>query len=235
MLKLSFEEEVAVLDLDDGKVNAISHDFAASIVAGLEQAKARARSVVLVGRPGRFSAGFDLNELNKSRADAQALLLAGAKMLLRVLSHPQPVVAGCTGHAIAGGALLLLAADARIAASGDFRIGLNETAIGMTFPAFGLELAQYRLSRRYLDEAVVQARLFGPESAVLAGFIDEVVPEGELRARAISCGRALGELPSAAYAGNKLGLRRAIAARLDASLTTMRPPSGVSDLSSRPG
>jgi enoyl-CoA hydratase len=78
---------------------------------------------------------------------------AGAELLLKIYMHPQPVIIGCTGHAVAAGALLLLTGDYRIGISGDFKIGLNETSIGLSLPTFGLELARDRLDGRYLNRA----------------------------------------------------------------------------------
>ena len=218
MLTFSLENRVAVLDLDDGKANAISYAFTEAVNQALDRASQEAGAVVLVGRPGRFCAGFDLNEFKKGPEATEKLLGAGAQMLLRLFKHPQPVVAACTGHAIAGGALVLLTADTRIGASGDFKIGLNETALGMTLPTFGLELSQYRLSRRHLQAATVQARIYGPQEARDAGFLDEVVPEDRVRSDAIALAQTLSGLPGDAYAGNKLGIRTHAISRLEASM-----------------
>lgn len=218
MLEYSLEGSVAVLQLDDGKVNCVGHSFVEAVEEGLDRASTEASAVVLVGRPGVLSAGFDLKELEKGPEAASKLVQRGARMLVRVFTHPQPVVVACTGHAVAAGAFLLLACDTRIGASGDFKIGLNETAIGMSLPVFGLELGKARLSPRYLTAAVTQAKLYDPEEAIAAGFLDRVVSSDEQIDAAMGEASALGELPAAAYAGNKLGVRQAVADTIRASL-----------------
>ena len=105
---------------------------------------------MLFGRSGRFCAGFDLNTIQESPDAARRLVAGGAELVARLAASPLPIVVGCGGHALAMGALLLLGADVRIGAEGEFKLGLNEVAIRMTLPAFAIELAGERLSRRHL-------------------------------------------------------------------------------------
>jgi enoyl-CoA hydratase len=209
---------VALLHFDDGKVNCVGHDFVAGMNEGLDRAAAEARAVVILGREGKFSAGFDLDEFKKGPAEAMALLDAGARMLLRLFSHPQPVVAACSGHAIAAGAFLLLSCDARIGSKGDFKLGLNETAIGMVLPVFGIELAHARLSPLHLQAATLMARLYNPSEALEAGFLDELSGMDMLRMHALKLAEQLGQLPAEAYAGNKLAMRKPFLDRIEQSL-----------------
>ena len=218
MIEYSRTGSVAVLDLDDGKANALSHAFIGAMNEGLDRAESEAKAVVLVGRPGRFSAGFDLKEFQKGPDQIRALLTAGAELLTRLFAFPQPVVAACTGHAIAAGAMLLMTADSRVAAQGDFKIGLNEAAIGMVIPPFGMILSQHRLAATHLQAAVIQARMYGPDGARDAGFVDEVVEPERVRDRGIEIARGLVQLSMQAYAGNKLKLREDTIARLEASI-----------------
>ncbi len=207
MSEFRIEEDVALLRLDAGKANAVSHQLVGSVESALDEAAAGAKALVIAGREGMFSAGFDLGEIGKGQEAAMALVNRGGAMLNRLFTHPQPVVAACTGHAIAAGALMLLASDTRIGADGEFRIGLNETAIGMALPVFGLELAKARLSRRHMTAAVVQARIYSPESAVNAGFLDETRPADQVLDTALARAAELGALPAHAYAANKRGTR----------------------------
>jgi len=218
MIDYTCTNDVALLSIDDGKANAVGHAFIDALNAGLDQASAQAKAVVLLGRPGVFSGGFDLKEFKKGPQATEALVDKGARLMLRLFSHPQPVVAACTGHAVAAGGFLLLAADTRIGAAGAFKIGLNETAIGMTLPVFGLEMAQARLSARYLTASVVQGELFDPAQALQAGFLDTVVAVDEVRSTALARASALAQLPGAAYAANKLAIREAVITRIHASL-----------------
>lgn len=211
-------DEVAVLTFDDGKANAVSHAFLDGMNDGLDRAAAEAKTVLVVGREGMFSGGFDLNEIGQGPDAAEALVGKGARTLLRLFSHPQPVVMACTGHAIAAGAFLLLTADSRIGGAGDFKIGLNETLIGMTIPVFGQELARCRLNPRQLTRAFVQAHLYDPDDAVPAGFLDRVLPMDQVVDQALAEAVRLTELAGEAYAGNKRNIRAAHIAAIEASL-----------------
>ena len=208
MLSYQMNGDVALITLDDGKANAVSHAFVDALTEGLDRAEQEAKSVVLCGRAGVFSAGFDLKEIAKGPAESKALVDRGATLLLRLFSFPMPVVAASAGHAIAAGALLMLAADTRIGASGEAKYGLNETAIGMSLPPFGLQIGLCRISKRHQTEAIIQATLYDPEAAKNAGFLDAVVPSESLAQEAMAAATTLAELPTAAYATMKLDVRR---------------------------
>jgi len=212
------EGDVAVLRMDDGKANALSHAMIDGLQRCLERAASEAGAVALLGRPGMLSAGFDLATMGAGPEAARALVTAGAELLLRLYEWPQPVVVGATGHALAAGALLLCAADTRIGATGAFKIGLNEVAIGMTLPIFGVELARDRLSKRHFTAAVIQARIHDPEAAVAAGYLDRIVAPETLEAELLSAADALAQLPRSAYAGTKRHARGAVAAAIRETL-----------------
>lgn len=212
------KQNVLIATLDDGKANAVGHTLIDQVNAALDESSKSAAAILLVGRPGVFSAGFDLKEFQKGPDATTALVNKGATMLLRLFQHPQPVVMACTGHAVAAGALMLLAADTRLGAEGQFSIGLNETAIGMPLPEFGMQLAAARLSRRHLTSAVVQSRMFDPQAAVDAGYLDQVEPADALVDTALQTAAQLAELPAEAYATNKLGSRAAFIAAIEKSL-----------------
>ncbi len=218
MLNYSVQDNVAVLAYDDGKANAVGHSFIDAVNEGLDKAQADARAVLLTGRDGVFSAGFDLKEIQQGPQVAAALVGKGAALMLRLFGLPMPVVAAASGHAIAAGAFLLLASDTRYGAAGDFRIGLNETAIGMALPVFGYELSRARLSKRHQTAAFVQAQLYDPDGAKQAGFLDEVVAADQLMQQAMDKAVALSELPTEAYAANKRILRQAQITAIENSL-----------------
>ena len=217
-LQVRVEEGVCVLHLDDGKANALTHQLVGELHAALDRALEDARAVVLLGRPGRFSAGFDLSVMSAGDQPMQELVLAGAELMLRFYGHPQPVVAGCTGHALAGGAILLLAADTRIGAAGEFKIGLNEVGIGMPLPAFAVEMARDRLHPHLLTPCTVQGRVLDPDGAVAAGYLDRVCEPGAVAAEAAAEARRLGEMRSGAVAATKRALRGATLRRARATL-----------------
>ncbi len=216
---------VAVLRMDDGKANALSPQLIADFMVALDEAEESARAVVISGRPGRFCAGFDLKVMLSGPEPAKALFSAGSDLLLRIYGLDLPVVAACTGHAMAGGALLLLAADTRIGVEGPFKLGLNEVSISMTLPELGITLAKDRLDPRRLTEAVIQARVYDPEGAVEAGYLDRVVSAERLEAEAMEAAQGLARLDRRAYAATKAAVRGAsithVRAITPAALETM--------------
>jgi len=218
MTSCSIENGIAVISLDEGKANAVSHSLIDDVNAALDQAETSAKSVVIRGRAGMFSAGFDLKEFEKGREAMDALVKRGTEFLLRIFMHPQPVIAECTGHAIAAGAFILLAADTRLGAAGEFKIGLNETAIGLALPTFGFELAKNRLSKRHIQAAVIQSQLYDPSTAEEVGYLDSVYEPGDLHTAALDLATSLGKLPVEAYAKNKQGLRQDTARIIRASI-----------------
>jgi enoyl-CoA hydratase len=211
--------DVAILGIDDGRANALAPSVLDALKEGLRRAEDEASAVLLVGRPGRFSAGFDLGVFKNEGADAaRAMVTAGAELALQIARHPSPVVIGCSGHALAMGAVLLCAADLRIGAVGDFKIGFNEVAIGMATPVFLMEFARERLSKRHLHRATVQAEIYAPDSAVDAGFLDRVVAPDELLTVAEEEARRLGQLPSAPLVRTRKLLREETLGRIEATL-----------------
>ena len=150
---------------------------------------------------------------------------------LRLYQFPLPVVAACTGHALAAGALLLLASDARIGARGDFKIGLNEVAIGLRLPIFAIELARDRLSKRHFMAATIEGRVYRPEPACDAGYLDRLVEPEAVLETALNEARQRAELPTGALAGTKLLVREKTARYIEETLAEdmneVAPPSNV--------
>ncbi|MGI9590332.1 MAG: crotonase/enoyl-CoA hydratase family protein [Myxococcota bacterium] len=214
----SLENQTAVIHMDDGRVNGLSPDMLAAIDAQLTRAEKEAAAVVLVGREGRFSAGFDLSTMGAGREAAGAMVAAGAELLVRMAEFPIPLVAACSGHAIAAGALLLLASDLRVGTKGDFKIGLNEVTIGMTLPVFALELARERLSKRHYTRATQLAEIYAPEGAIDAGFLDELAAPEALRETACAAAERLASLQQPAFRATKQRNAAAMTARVRASL-----------------
>jgi enoyl-CoA hydratase len=182
---LSLDGDVAVIRLDDGKANALGHRALDDLDAALDRAEAEALAVVVVGREGRFSAGFDLATMTAGMDSALPLLEKGAATAIRLLTFPLPVVLACTGHALAMGAIVLMSGDVRIGADGPFKVGMNEVAIGMPVPRFAVELAHERLSPRHFPSAIGLARIYDPAGAVAAGYLDRVVPADRVEAEAV--------------------------------------------------
>ena len=179
---ISVEDGVAMLRFDDGRVNVLDDEILAAFEQAIElcEAEPSIGALILVGRPGYFSAGLDRGRVLGPRGLAMPQFAALARCTTRILAAEIPVVAACTGHAIAAGAFLLLAADVRVGVLGPYRVGFNETAIGLPFPGWGRELAQTRLAALHVERATLGAQLYAPEAALDAGFLEELVEPADL-------------------------------------------------------
>jgi enoyl-CoA hydratase len=216
---LAHDQDVAVITLDDGKANALSFDVLDGLDQALTDAESSAKAVVVVGREGRFSAGFDLKVMTGGIDDARRLLATGARLGLRIFTFPIPVVLGVTGHALAMGGILTTTADYRVGAEGPYKIGLNEVAIGMPVPTFGVELCRDRLSKAWFTRCVQHATLCSPTDAVAAGFIDEVVALDDVPARSLAVAAHLAEtVHPGPFAMTRQNVRGALAEELRTGL-----------------
>lgn len=220
-VQYNLEDSVAIIHLDDGKANALSYTVLKQLNAALDSAENdAAQAIALVGREGRFCAGFDLSEMGKGLPQAMKLTLTGAELALRLFESPVPVVIGATGHALAMGAVLLLTADERIGADGAYKIGLNEVAIGMNLPGFALVLAEARLARRHLYRATSNAEIYSPSEAIDVGYLDRLA-EGSVAEEAIERAKELAAtLDAKAHTTTKQDLRAEVLTRLRASIAS---------------
>jgi len=208
ILTYTLENKIALVHMDDGKANALSDAMISALLGALDRAEKEASAMILLGRPGRFCAGFDLKVMMSGVDAATGLLSRGSELLLRLYDAKVPLVIACSGHALAGGALVVLTGDTRIGASGDFRIGLNEVGIGMPVPVLAMELARSRLLPTELTKATLQARIYGPDEAMRAGYLDAVAAPDDLLARAKEEATRLAGLSIGAYRATKTRLRR---------------------------
>ncbi len=216
---IEIQNDVALIRMDDGKANAINFEIVAALNDALDKAEAGAKAIVLSGREGRFSGGFDLKAFATLGGDGVYKLLdEGAELLLRLYGGPLPVVAACTGHAIAMGVFILNACDTRVGAAGDFKIGANEAVTGMNLPIFALELARDRMNPQHLTRSMVQGFIYDPDGAVEAGYLDMAVAPEKVEATALAVAGQLAQLPGKAYAWNKNALRKGTLDRIRASI-----------------
>lgn len=198
-------DRIAHATIANGKANALAPEVIAGLGAALSRAEdagsEEVGALVITGTPGMLTGGFDLEVMRSGPEAAGKLVTDGGELFARIYGSPVPVVIACTGHAIAAGSLLLLSADARIGARGPFRIGLIETKIGMVLPRWAVELAQERLSKRHVQDATVGARIYDPDGAADAGFLDSVVAPEAVAEAAVAEARRWAELPRDAYRG----------------------------------
>lgn len=211
-------DSVATITMDDGKVNALSLGMLRQVNEALDEASSDRATVVLTGRPGIFSAGFDLGVLRKGGKDALSMVKSGFELAERMLSFPAPVVVACSGHAVAMGSFLVLSADYRIGVSGAFRITANEVAIGLTMPRAAIEVCRQRLAPAHFNRAVILADVFSPEEAVAAGFLDQLVAPPELSQTSGEVAQRLAALDLDAHLSTKLRARATVLRDLRAAI-----------------
>jgi enoyl-CoA hydratase len=208
LLRIIEEPTCTVVVLDDAKANALSYAMIRAIDGGVDAAVDRGLPVVLAGREGVFSAGFDLKTMTGGDPGARAeMVVAGFELAYRLVEMPLPVVIACTGHAIAMGVFLLVTGDRRIGAAGDFRIGANETTLGIVMPQFAIELTRRRLTPAAFDRALLTGDFFPPDAAMAAGFLDEVVPAATVLDRALEVAGHLAALDLGVFAATKQRVR----------------------------
>ncbi len=209
LVSYQLDDGVATIVMDDGKANALSSQMLASIGEALDRSVADAAAVVLTGRPGVFSGGFDLKVMSAGGADAARMLEDGFELALRLLEHPNPVVIASNGHTIAMGVFLLLSGDYRIGIDGPFRIVANEVAIGMTMPWAAIEICRQRLAPAHFHRVLNLSEVYMPAEAVAAGLLDRVVAADDLLPTATSLASGFAGLDRRAHASTKLRVRHA--------------------------
>lgn len=183
-LSLTLANGCAEIALDDGKVNALSERLLEDLLAAIGEAAAADCALLIHGRPGVFSGGYDRKLIDAGGPACDAMRAAGDRLTLAMLDYPAPLVIASTGHAMAKAAFMLLLADYRLGAAGAFRIGLNEVVIGMSMPEAAMPQARARLAAPWLNRCALQAELLDPVQAQAAGFYDELLPPEQLLPRA---------------------------------------------------
>jgi enoyl-CoA hydratase len=207
LVTLEIDGSVATLTMDDGKRNALSPSMFDEIYAALERAEEQGAAVVITGREGVLSAGFDLKVMKSGGVQAVKMLRAGYALTARLLSFPKPVVIASPGHAYAMGAFLLLSGDYRFGVPGPYTYVANEVAIGLPMPRVACEVLRLRLTPAARERAVILSEEFSPEKAVEVGFVDALVPVDQLLDTARDKAAALLELDPEAHAVSKKRLR----------------------------
>ena len=212
------DRSVATLTMDDGKRNALSPAMFDELYDALERAEREDAAVVITGREGVLSAGFDLKVMKSGGVQAVKMLRAGYGLTARLLSFPKPVVIASPGHAYAMGAFMLLSGDYRFGVPGPYTYVANEVAIGLPMPRVACEVLRLRLNPAARERAVILSEEFSPEEALQVGFIDALVPVERLLDEARSKAAALLELDPAAHAISKKRLRADTLRNIRASL-----------------
>ena len=199
LANIKTDENVSIITLDDGKANVFSPTMISEFNLLLDQVPTNKGSLLIHGRPGMFSAGFDLKVMMSGSEPAVQMVQSGFTMLKRVFSFPRPVVAACSGHAIALGAFLLCSSDHRIGAKGEYKVGANELRNNMIVPTPLLEIAKFKLNKSHKQRAILNAEMYSIEDAVEPGYLDEVVDADKVFETALAKAKNLAVLAHPQY------------------------------------
>ena len=207
---------VAVLRIEHGKANTLDLELCDAIVEAFENA-GEARAVVLTGTGRIFSAGVDLFRVLEGGASyIDAFVPAMCRAFERIFVHSAPVIAAANGHAIAGGCLLVAAADQRLMAQGTARIGIPELQVGVPFPPIALEIMRFATPPQHFQSIVYRAETHEPSAALGLGLLDEVVEPDTLLDRALAAAERLASVHRESFAITKREIRRPVLVRIRA-------------------
>src|SRR5215472_10797458 len=216
MLERSQHEGILTVRLAHGKASAIDVELLDILLRELNGVAEDVRALILTGTGSIFSAGVDLFRLTQEAAAYVRRFLPLLSRFVRTLfTFPRPVVAAVNGHAIAGGCVIVLSADARLMAEGGGRIGVPELLVGVPFPAAALEVVRFAVPRDKVQSLIYTGRTLPPQEALTAGLVDELVAPDDLLARAGEIAGQLARIPPPVYRLTKQAVRAEAMERIE--------------------
>lgn len=200
MLKKIDHNGILELQLARPPVNALNPELVHGLRTAIEAAAEEGRgAIILSGTAGMFSAGLDVPELLRLEQVGMGAFWKEFIELLRTIAlSPVPIIAALTGHSPAGGAVLAIFCDARIAAEGKFKIGLNEVRVGLPVPSIIHAALRRLVGTRQAERLCLHGLLIAPEEAQRIGLVDQVFPAEQLLPAALEWCRNLLALPAQA-------------------------------------
>ena len=216
MIDVTRRGDVAILTMTHGKANLLDLEFCDALVGAFADcARSASRAAIITARGSIFSGGVDLRRLlDGGRSYVDTFLPALARAFEAVFTFPKPLVAGVTGHAIAGGCILACAADRRLMARGAGRIGVPELLVGVPFPTVALEIMRHAVPARHVTRLIYDGETLTADAAAERGVVDTAVAAEDLLEHAVATAEALAALPPAAFAITKQQLREPALARI---------------------
>ena len=201
---LSKENDISIIKLDDGKANAFSYDMLSQVNELLKKVPRDSGALVITGREGLFSGGFDLKTLATGDMEKiTKMVQLGYRLLLELFSFDRPIVAAVSGHSIALGLFVTCSADYRIAIDGKYVCQANEVRNNMDIPTQILEIIRARVNKKYFYSAVYHSDAYSVQDSIEVGYIDEVVSEDQFMKRVMEKAKELATLPHPFYANTK--------------------------------
>ena len=222
---LTKQGDVSIIKLDDGKANAFSLDMLESLNACLAEVPRDSGSLIITGREGLFSAGFDLKTLASGDVEAaQKMVKLGFNTLLDLYSFPRPIVAAISGHAVALGIFVACCCDYRIGIEGKFICQANEVRNNMDIPVQIMEIVKDRLDKKHFYKAIYHAEDYPMHEAISAGYNDEIVPPANLMEKALEKAEDLATLGHPYYMNTKNVYQADVVAKIKEGIEGARPP-----------
>jgi enoyl-CoA hydratase/carnithine racemase len=173
MLEITNHGKVREIRLARPPVNALNPELVAQLSRSFREAEADCEAVVLSGLKGIFSAGLDVIELLQfDREDMTNFWIEFMELLETIACSAVPVAVAITGHSPAGGAVICLMADYRVMSHGKYKIGLNETRVGLVLPPLLQDALSRLVGPRVAEKMLVAGSMIGPEYALEIGFVD---------------------------------------------------------------
>ena len=201
---LSKENDISIIKLDDGKANAFSYDMLSQVNDLLKKVPRDSGALVITGREGLFSGGFDLKTLATGDMEKiTKMVQLGYRLLLELFSFDRPIVAAVSGHSIALGLFVTCSADYRIAIDGKYVCQANEVRNNMDIPTQIMEIIRARVNKKYFYSAVYHSDAYSVQDSIEVGYIDEVVSEDQFMKRVMEKAKELATLPHPFYANTK--------------------------------
>ncbi len=208
------------LRLNRPPANALSGELISQLRQSVEAAPGNeTRALILSGMPRRFSAGLDVPLLvGQDRAQVRTVWRELYGLIQALACSPIPIAVAITGHAPAGGTVLAIFCDWRVMAEGDFKIGLNEVAVGIPLPGVILAALRRLLPAHQAERLSVGGVLLSPQKALKVGLIDEVAAIDQVVARALAWCEALLALPVTAMTATRRAARADLTAYFNQNL-----------------
>jgi len=230
MIDLTHRGAVTVLRMAHGKANALDLEFCEALTAQLAvcESSPTTRALVLTGSGPMFSAGVDLLRVVDGGADyVRVFLPAMNRMFQALFAFPKPVVAAVNGHAIAGGCILVCAADWRLMSREPGRIGIPELLVGVPFPVVPLEIMRFATDASQLQTLAYRGLTLAASDALQYGLVDSVTDADRLFDEALAIAESAAALPAEAFTLTKTQLREPALQRMKAGASTDATVQGV--------
>jgi enoyl-CoA hydratase len=196
---------VRVLTLDRPPANALDDELLGALEAAVDDTASDPdiRALVVRAEGAFFCGGFDLRAPRRTGEAVEVMVRRYRDSHRKLLALTKPTVAVVQGHAVAGGLVLALACDHRVAADADYKVGLNETAIGAAFPPVAMEIVRLRLDHGTSVELILGAEVHGSDALVRWGVVPRLTAPAALDRTAFELAERLARHPREVYAHAK--------------------------------